>query len=211
MTRVLCLAITNGLCCHKVWLYDFVGFSFRLCASWRLVFSLFFPLCSHTCVSMLLYSSFPLLICVVKTMGPLCWKNAKWSIVHLYTSIECDFWTLLFVFHSFSICSAVLCCRCYCHCRCHCCRLLLLWFCVSARDIFLYARDSATTFEECINIHIICVCQWTKVLVIIRPLIMTHWLSHTPHNTQRRQRQRKIHFFLAHILQHLFVIRFQRK
>lgn len=109
-------------------------------------------------------------------------KRAKWSIVHLYTAIECDFWT----FYSFSTLlaySKVLGCRCYRRCRCHrcccCCN-----FCVSARDIFLYARDSATTFEECINIHIICVCQWTKVLVIIRPLIMTHWLSHTHHKTQ---------------------------
>lgn len=104
-----------------------------------------------------------------------------------------------FVAVAIAIAAAIAAVRCCCN------------FCVSARDIFLYARDSATTFEECINIHIICVCQWTKVLVIIRPLIMTHWLSHTPHNTQRRQRQRKIHFFLAHILQHLFVIRFQRK
>lgn len=143
------------------------------------MFSLYFFHFAHIRMPMLLYSSFPLLMCVVKTVEPLCWKNAKWSIVHLYTSIECDFWTLCFFF-ALSAYSAVLCGRCYCLCRCHrcccCCN-----FCVSARDIFLYARDSATTFEECINIHIICVCQWTKVLVIIRPLIMTHWLSHTAH------------------------------
>lgn len=125
------------------------------------------------------------------------------------TSIECDFWTVSFfplfqhilcycvAFAAVAVAIAVFLFSC-------CCK-----FCVSARDISLCARDSATTFDECINIHIICVCQWTRVLVIIRPLIMTHWLSHTPYTTQRRRR--KIHYFSSKFCKHLLVIRFQRK
>lgn len=80
-------------CCYKVFSFGQTWFwwVFSSALNWRLVFLFRFVhifICFLLCSNLSMYLTFPMLLFVVKTMEPLCWKSAKWSIFHFFTQLN---------------------------------------------------------------------------------------------------------------------------